>query len=631
MVEFDFLSNEQIYGRKKLEIFDKIGTKCKVTDFSILLGGSGTYNVKTKNLNYGSYWTKSTYDNNIIEIINNDGLQSTAINKARCVDIRPIIDYSLIKNNFCNKEFYEKDVKEIYYGEYPQSIVNKDFSESLELAYTMDVLEKTGKIYTTDSVYFSDTEIPFQKKEHLEYKYNGKKYIRFVAQDSYLFKNLSDGREVKKEEVYWINVEPIAWVIDEKTNIAITKKLLIGGLQYNYNDVDAVDFMDMDIKKYLDCYFSKEIVNLKEDVSTDYNINNNTNNKKKIKRKNAYDLIFDDVSEEEIIKGALLSDVPVFLHGAPGEGKSARVKQFDPDCEIIYLRNMTLDGLNGKTIYDSINKEMIDCPPNWYKKIKNKCENKPNKLHILFFDEITNALPSIQGMAFNIVLDKEINGIWKLPKNCRIVAAGNDLSDSLAANAMAEPLFSRFAHVYINTDIISWLKWASTNNEQCDNKLDYVEEEKNKKIHPSIYAYLAYKANKGQDVLRTEYNGEKPNADPRKWEMASKMLYKTKNPKMLRSLIGNALTKEFTKFCKIKVLTIEEVLSGQYTYSDIEIDISQKYVTAIGLSAVDEDNLIIVRDFVKNLGNETLALFDTLWCHEDKKRLEKIALLKLGD
>ena len=105
---------------------------------------------------------------------------------------------------------------------------------------------------------------------------------------------------------------------------------------------------------------------------------------------------------------------------------------------------------------------MIDIAPTWYKKLKKKCEDEPNKIHLLFFDEISNALPSIQGMAFNIILDKEINGIWKLPENARLVAAGNDINDSLAANNIAEPLFNRFAHVYINTTVDSWLMWAAT-------------------------------------------------------------------------------------------------------------------------------------------------------------------------
>ena len=161
-----------------------------------------------------------------------------------------------------------------------------------------------------------------------------------------------------------------------------------------------------------------------------------------IKRKNPYNLDFGEVSEEDIIKGAVESGVAVFLHGPSSEGKSARVKQIDPTCEIIYLRNATPDSLNGKSVYNSETGEMIDVPPTWYKKICKKCEDESNKIHIIFFDEITNALPSIQGIAFNIVLDREVNGIWKLPENARIVAAGNDMKDSLAANKLAEPLLS---------------------------------------------------------------------------------------------------------------------------------------------------------------------------------------------
>ncbi len=178
---------------------------------------------------------------------------------------------------------------------------------------------------------------------------------------------------------------------------------------------------------------------------------------------------------------------------------------------------------------------MIDVKPTWLKKLEEKCEKEPDRFHIVFLDEITNALLSIQGIAFNIVLDREVNGIWKLPENARIVAAGNDMKDSLAANQLAEPLFNRFAHVYIKTTTESWLKWASEHN-----------------IHPAIYSYIAYK--KGE-TLRSKYDGEKPNADPRKWEMASKMLYATGSPEMLRALVGEDITREFVQFCNQQVIT----------------------------------------------------------------------------
>ena len=312
------------------------------------------------------------------------------------------------------------------------------------------------------------------------------------------------------------------------------------------------------------------------------------------RRRNPYGLQFGKVTEEDIIRGAIESDVAVFLHGPSSEGKSARVKQIDPTCEIIYLRNATPDSLNGRSVYNQATGEMIDIPPTWYKKVVAKCEKEPDKFHVVFFDEINNALPSIQGMAFNIVLDREVNGLWKLPDNARVVAAGNDMADSLAANQIAAPFFNRFAHVYINTTTEKWLAWAKKNH-----------------IHPAIYSYIAYK--KGE-TLRSKYDGERPNADPRKWEMASKMLYATGRPEMLRALIGEDITDEFVQFCNQPVITLRNVLQGNYTMAEIEsLNTAEKYATTMGLLQAGEEDVETVQAFVDKLGAEFRAIFDSLW------------------
>ena len=296
-------------------------------------------------------------------------------------------------------------------------------------------------------------------------------------------------------------------------------------------------------KQYLDNCFSKEIfwnADLLHDVGSVVDLEDDE------QFVGGYDL--SKVTEEDIIKGAIESDVSVFLHGKSGDGKSDRIKKLDPDCEIIYMRNATPDSLNGKSVYDASTGKMIDVPPSWYTKIVAKCNSEPDKIHLVFFDELTNALPSMQGMAFNIILDREINGKWKLPKNARIVAAGNDLEESLAANKMAEPLFNRFAHVDINTEVEDWLKWAM--EEEDGQRLDYVEIEEQDTIHPDIISYIEYQSTLGLNALRTDFNGLTPNADPRKWEMASRMLYKTKKPEMLRALIGEDLTCDFVFYLR---------------------------------------------------------------------------------
>ena len=111
--------------------------------------------------------------------------------------------------------------------------------------------------------------------------------------------------------------------------------------------------------------------------------------------------------------------------------------------------------------------------------------------------------------------------------------------------------------------------------------------------------------------------------------MASKVLYATKQPEMLRALIGEDLTRDFTEFCKQQVISVEDAIQGNYTSRDLEMNVSEKYATAVGLSAVDEKNLITVRNFVAKLGAEILSTFENLWIHGDNKRLEKIAEIKL--
>ena len=208
--------------------------------------------------------------------------------------------------------------------------------------------------------------------------------------------------------------------------------------------------------------------------------------------------------------------------------------------------------------------------PPWLEELEEKCNEESDKIHILFLEELTNASPMMQSKAYVIALDKKVAGIWKLPENARVVAAENELEDSLAANEIAEPLFDRFAHVNIETTAESWLEWAVT-PESSYEKMDYKKENTERpKIHPAIYSYISYK---GDEVLRTPYNREhpEPHADPRRWKMASDMLYASNNPNTLRAIVGEELTEDFIYFCKLPTLTIEDVLNGNYTEKEIEL------------------------------------------------------------
>ena len=622
MNDFTFITGEDVFGNddQVLEIFKVAGTESPLTDYSIIIGAY--YDPESK-LNYGSYWTKSTAssDKNVI-IVDEEGYSATYSISLRDIGARVVYNLpeNIEKELTKNLDTTTEHIFQVKYGYYPQSALNGLEQEKLDNMLKQGKLQLINNYYTADSRKEFEYEEIFAPITFKEYKLEDKRLIKVVVNTG-LYNGFKS--KYKNGDSIWVNVEPVYWLLDTKKHQMISEKILFAGVQFADNS-NFTKFEETRIYQFLNTCFARELVQgldekllpIKEEASI-----------KDTKFSNLYNFDFSKVSEEDIIKGAIQSNVSVFLHGRSSDGKSSRVKQLDPDCIIIYLRNATPDSLNGKSVYNASTGEMLDVPPTWYKKLQEKCEKETNKLHIVFFDELTNALPSIQGMAFNIILDGEVNGIWKLPENARIVAAGNDLDDSLAANEMAEPLFNRFAHVYIDTTVDDWLDWAMTPDKNYE-ALDYQRQENSFKIHPAIYAYIAYNEAISKYVLRTRYDGKKPNADPRKWEMASKVLYKTGKPEMLRALIGEDLTRDFIAFCTQKVLSIEDVLNENYFEEDLKMDTSKKYITIVNLSLVDEENVEVIRDFVAKLGKELLATFYLLWTHGDETRLEKIAELK---
>ena len=639
MSDFTFLNKEQVFGKHQLSVLKKYGVKAIQTDFSILLG---SHDADLKH--YGYYWLKDLTDDRVA-VVNYSGSLRHPVDNVKSIAARivlPINDdiENYIKEKgkllFCGHSdpsngplVYPLIVEEVEYGFYPQMAVSEELQEKLEEKYKASNLEVSHNSYTVDKNDCLTKDKAFSPLAIPEYIYDNKYYVR-VMNRSWSFATLNDGRKVKNGDFVWLEVSPVKWLVDKASNLLISEYLLFSNISYSYAKNDKDNFEKTGIKWYLDNIWSKELTQIFQINQVKPIIDKKL--KKLQKEPNPYNFDFSKVSEEDIIKGAIQSNVAVFLHGRSSDGKSSRVKQLDPDCIIIYLRNATPDSLNGKSVYNASTGKMLDVPPTWYKKLQEKCEKEPDKIHLVFFDELTNALPSIQGMAFNIILDGEVNGIWKLPKNARIVAAGNDLDDSLAANEMAEPLFNRFAHVYINTTTNNWLKWAAMDSKDYQT-LSYSSKENPMKIHPAIYAFISYERSYEHNILRTPFDGKKPNADPRKWEMASKVLYQTGKPEMLRALIGWDLTKKFIGFCKEKAVCYHDIITKTWdveTVADAKLNITERYATTVSLALqTKEEDLEVVRNFIECFGQEFLSMFDAIWSYNSKERLETINNLKL--
>ena len=634
MSDFTFLTEEQIFGSNQIDVIQKRGTKAAISDFSVLLGGwVSDYHVDSDSSlkgRTGWYWTKSDDGDNDARVVSSYGDRTYGFVNRRNGGARPALPFSSISSIPTNGESGKRardGVLEVEYGYYPQRAVSRDMQERLERAYRSSSISKTGNSYTTDSVTYGDYDTAFQPQTHQEYEYNGKRYVRVEANSYYDGNNftLSNGEQYRDGDNVWVEVEPVKWLVDERERMMITENLIFAGVQFNKErNYKTRNFDRTDIKTFMDRYLARDLVQSRGiGQQSQTRVTNTTT-----RNENPYNLQFDEVSESDIIRGAIESNVSVFLHGKPGCGKSDRVKQLDPDfieLNLSHLDPELLDGLAGEK-----DGKAVHIKPPWLEELEAKCQEEPDKIHILFLEELTNASQRMQSKAYGIALDKKVAGRWRIPENARVVAAGNELEDSLVANEMAEPLYDRFAHVNIETNTENWLEWAVT-PESFYERLDYKkQEEPIQKIHPAIYAFIAYK---GDEVLRTPYNREnpEPHADPRRWKMASDMLYASNNPNTIRAIVGEDLTRDFISFCMMPTITIQDVIKGNYTEQDLEMDLGRQLATVSGLVRVDDKNMPKVREFVKKLGAEMCKKFEVQWAGGDEERLEQIQELRLKE
>lgn len=149
--------------------------------------------------------------------------------------------------------------------------------------------------------------------------------------------------------------------------------------------------------------------------------------------------------------------IAVLAKGPTGIGKSHIVHQVGDrlDMEVIdrRLSQMTEGDIIGLP-------ELVDgvtrfAPIDWFVRA---C----NEPVILFFDELNRATIEVQQCAFQIVLDRELNG-HKLHPDTRVYAAVNEGSE-YQVTEMDPALLRRFFVTTLEPTVQDWLKWARKDN-----------------------------------------------------------------------------------------------------------------------------------------------------------------------
>lgn len=263
-----------------------------------------------------------------------------------------------------------------------------------------------------------------------------------------------------------------------------------------------------------------------------------------------------------IIARLSAQNVPIFVWGAPGIGKSSIVKQIAKDRNIgfIDLRLSLMDptDLKGIPFYDKDSHTALWAPPAFLPK-----EGEG----ILFLDELNTAPPSVQASAYQLILDRAV-GEYSLPDGWAIVAAGNREGDRGVTYRMAAPLANRFVHLEMEVNLEDWRMWGYKSG-----------------LDERIIAYIGYK---NEHLFMFDPKSEvKSFATPRSWEYVDAILKSSLEPSLLLDAIAGAVGKEvavgFLSFAKVaaKLPDIEKILAcGEGDYSD-EVDVLHAISTGL--------------------------------------------------
>lgn len=149
----------------------------------------------------------------------------------------------------------------------------------------------------------------------------------------------------------------------------------------------------------------------------------------------------------------LPNDISVMIRGPHGIGKSQVVYQLAEYFKLPIVERR----LSQMTEGDMIGLPNLDgnvtrfAPPDWFM----QCTKEP---HVIFLDEINRATPEVMQAAFQLVLDRELNG-EKVHPDCRIYAAINASAD-YQVNEVDPALLDRFWVTDLEPSVEDWLEWS---------------------------------------------------------------------------------------------------------------------------------------------------------------------------
>lgn len=309
----------------------------------------------------------------------------------------------------------------------------------------------------------------------------------------------------------------------------------------------------------------------------------------------------------EILQQIVHSSVSlsVMIWGPPGIGKSSIVHSVakQNNLELIDLRLSQLAPTDVRGLPAPNGDRMRWLPPDFLPE---------GGKGILFLDEINMALPAMQSIAQQLILDRKV-GTYHLPDEWFIWAAGNRHRDYAAVYDMPAPLLNRFIHFEVTPSFDAFKTYA-------------IERE----LHEDILGFLTLKP----DLLHKLSLDNPQWPSPRSWEMASTLLTAGIG---IEPAVGYQIAIEFTAYLQQKKVLpdVELILSNKGT---IEPPKETSLICAIVMSLVmrfknEKQAYHALSWILNNLHSEWAHLFakDAFFKLRKKNQMKKFNALVIKD
>lgn len=228
-------------------------------------------------------------------------------------------------------------------------------------------------------------------------------------------------------------------------------------------------------------------------------------------------LVEQNVAEIVKIIRTLGPDIPSFVWGSPGIGKTEALKQaFGVDHKIVLVlagcsEPTDISGVPHPYQIDGVNVATDVLVPLWAYNASVEAPADQQGNQVIFFDDLPSGHEQTQAACFKVFGEKQVGNL-KLRDNVYIIGAGNRVEDKSAAFEMPMALANRIKHYYAKSDVDAWIAWAT----------DFGA------IHPLVTAYIRSQGNalnRFEEAVQTS-TSEKAYPTPRTWEMLSKSMFR---------------------------------------------------------------------------------------------------------